>query len=228
MNNQKKRKSSFASKYTIKKPRKPYKPYVPRIRGLETKTLTSFNLSLRFDNNSSTANRMYLINAIPIGGDANSRIGKKVTCSAVSIRGYVRAASATVQNKCALMLVWVKSPNLPLGLPAVADILDANTDSNSHTNLDLSTKFKIVRRWEFNVTGNSTTPSTGNELQCVDQYVQLKAGKYDSMWSATNTDGAITGFEKGALLLLTVGLGNYDSTLTPLFNGDVRVYFTDI
>lgn len=224
-----KRKQSFAVKKSTQK-KKPYvaKQYVPYIKSSETKTLTTVNISLRCDNNSASTNRMALLNQIPIGGDANSRIGKKVTSLAVSIRGYVRAASATLQNKVAIMLVWVKSPNIPLAFPAVSDILDTNTDSNSHTNLDLSSKFKIVRRWEYEVIGNSTTPSTGDEFHCIDEYIQFKRGKYDSLWTASNTTGAYTGFEKGALFLLAVGTGAYDSTTTPLMNCDVRFYFSDL
>ena len=62
--------------------------------------------------------------------------------------------------------------------------------------------FKIVRRWDFKLTGNSSTPATGNELQDPSAFVDLKG--MPCVFKATGT-GAIGDIEEGALYMISVG-----------------------
>lgn len=200
--------------------------YVRAGRGLklETKTVDTSVGPLNFDNNSAVANCMQLLNTVPTGTSSVTRVGKAVQMVSVQIRGEITASTATIAHKVALLLVYIRNPNQAATLPAVTEILTAQS-SNQLTNRDNSSKFKIVRRWEYSVIGNITTPQCGNELICVDEYVEL--GYLDSVWTSASTAGTIAEFEKGALILLAVGDAANGATTTPVFVGRTRVYFKD-
>lgn len=222
-----KRKNNRVNYKTTKRLRsKVAKPFVPRVKSLETKTFNVVNIGMNFDTTSSKVDQIIHINPIPVGGSSQARIGKKISGTAVSIKGYVRCSPDTTYDKASLMLVWVRSPNLT-ALPDVTDILTGRT-SNDHTNLDHASKYKILRRWDYNMIGSSSQPSTGLELQFIDEYIKLKENKYETLWSNGNTDGSYPGIDKGALLLLSVGLNAFNEDSTPVFRGQTRFYFNDV
>lgn len=143
---------------------------------------------------------------------------------AVAIRARITAASASTYEKCVTLLIWIRSPNLATTLPAWTEIMVAQ-NADSLTNRDHADKFKILRRWEHVVTGNLTTPATGNEMWIFEEYIPLKS--LESLWAVASTTGVIADMAKGALILGTLGLNNYGATTTPLFVGNARVYFSD-
>lgn len=199
---------------------------LPRVAKGEVKTHDTA-IDLEMDANSAVADCMKLLNEIPTGTSAITRIGKRVCLKAINIRGFITARTATTLTNVAILLIWIRTPNQSATLPAVTDIL---TTQNfiSQTNRDNATKFKIVRRWNYSVIGNSTTPATGKETIPVDEYVPFKKGKYESVWTNASTTGAIGGFENGALILLTIGDTNNGETTTPDFLGTTRLYFEDL
>lgn len=180
--------------------------------------------TMNFDSNSAVANCMQLLNTIATGSASNQRIGKRVTLRAVMVRGRVAAQSATIYEKCVLMLVYIKTPNQAATLPAVNEIL-VSQSSNALTNRDNASKFRILRRWEWIVTGNSTAPATGQEQHAVEEYVRLP--NLPSLWTNASTAGTIGEFVEGALILLSVGINANGATTTPAFTGNQRVYFSD-
>lgn len=190
---------------------------------LEPKTVDT-TISMVFDNNSAVATTMKLLNTIPTGSSAITRIGKRVNLKAVAIRGVIQAASATTIDSITMLLVYVRNNNQAATLPAWTEVL-VSQSSTALTNRDNASKFKILRRWDWNVTGNSTTPSTGNEVIHVEEFVNLKLKP--STWTNASTAGTIAEFEEGSLLLMTVGDGANAATTTPTFDGFSRCYFVD-
>lgn len=209
---------------------KKYKPknmsYLKKRLTVETKSLDTSNIQLRFDNNSALANVMQYLNPVAVSGGPNGRIGKKINGKAIHIRGTILTASASTMYKCAIVLIYVRNNNLS-ALPPVTDIFTTQ-DSNSLTSLQNASKFKIVRRWEYSVIGNSTTPSTGNELIVFDEYIKLKDTKYVTLYTQAGSSGVITECQEGAFLLLTLGSASYGATTTPIFDCETRYYFDDI
>lgn len=219
--------SNYVSKTERLRKKIARKPFVPRVKSLETKTTTIHNQRLRFDDSSAaTVDKMTVINAVPVGGSSQARIGKKISGSGIAIKGYVRASTATLYDKVSLILLWVRSPN-QTPLPPITQILTGST-ANDHTNLDFVSKFKIMRRWDFNIVGNTTTPSTGLELQHIDEYIKLKENKYETLWSNGDNTGAYTQMDKGGFILFAVGMNAYNVDTTPLFIGSTRYYFNDV
>lgn len=199
---------------------------LPRPRGLapERKAVDTTISQLNFDTSSAVANCMLLVNTVATGTLNTNRVGKRIVMRACSIRARVQAATATVLENCSLYLVYIRTPNQAATLPAVTDILTTQS-SGGLTNRDNASKFRILRRWNFQVVGNSTTPSTGLECQDMDHYVPLPS--LPAVWTAASTAGTISEFVEGALILLSVGQNANGATTTPYCTGQFRVYFSD-
>jgi len=195
----------------------------------ETKTVDTdvYTTPLRFDTNSVVANTMRLVNTIPVGNSCVSRIGKKVTLKALAIRGAILSNTATTQDRVSLLLVWIRNPNQAANLPAWTEILTAQS-SYAMNNRDNASKFKIVRRWDYAVIGNTTTPQSGMENIPVDEYVTFKKDKYVSCWTQASVNGTINEFEQGALILCSVGTNAYGATTTAQLYANTRLYFQDV
>jgi len=172
-----------------------------------------------------TAGQVSDISVVPLGTSVNQRIGKMVNLTGVQLRGTVTAGSGSKEH-CALMLVYDREPNQAAALPAITDILNS-ASSNAQTNRDNAPRFKIVRRWDFNIVGTPGTASVAVESQhIIDEFIPLKRGKYPIKYTAANTDGANTGKVKGNLLLVTIG-NNANGAATPSAAIASRVDFED-
>jgi len=180
--------------------------------------------SMNFDTNSAVAACMQLVNTVATGSASNQRIGKRITLRALSVRASLQASTATIYQKCVLMLIYIKNPNQAATLPAVNEIL-VSQSANALTNRDNASKFRILRRWEWEIIGNSTTPSTGMEQQFIEEYVRLP--NLPSLWTNASTAGTIGEFVEGALILLSVGTSANGATTTPTVGGNTRLYFSD-
>lgn len=191
----------------------------------EPKTVDTSIGGMVFDNNSAVASTMKLLNTIPTGTSATSRVGKRVALKAIAIRGNIAAASATTMEKCTMLLVYIRTPNQATTLPAWTEILKGQT-SYDLTNRDNASKFKILRRWDYEIIGNATTPSTGMEEQYFEYFVPLRG--LPSTWTNASTAGTIGEFEEGALILCTVGDAANGATTTCTCSGNTRLYFTDM
>jgi len=201
---------------------------IPRGLKPEVKTVDTSCTAMRFSSDSAAANTTYLINTVPTGNSAVSRIGKKIAMSAVQIRGQINAASASDANKLCLLLVYVRNNNAAAALPAITEIMVAQ-ESSSLTNRDLAQKFKILRRWEFMQQGALVGAAAGQTSAsnfAFDEYVPLK--QLEAMWTSASTAGTIGEFEKGSLLLIGFGDTAYGATTTPLGFFNTRVYFHDV
>lgn len=146
-----------------------------------------------------TTGAIALISTIAQGTSVNQRVGKKVLLKSLQIRGAAQQGSTATLNDCAVLIVYDKRPTG--SLPAVTAILDT-ANSNSFNNDSNSGRFKIVRRWDFCLSGNSATPATGNEIKDMSQYIPLNG--LPLVFKAATT-GVIGDIEEGALYVVTVG-----------------------
>jgi len=191
----------------------------------ETKTFDAA-CSMTYSNNGTVAQTMQLLNTIPQDASPTGRIGKKCLITGVAIRGMSTNNTVLAIDKVTLLLVYVRNNNQAATLPAWAEILAAQT-SNALTNRDNASKFKILRRWDYKILGDldSTTP-TCDTLQITEEFVKFKK-PLECMWTNAGTAGTIGQFEKGSLILMTVGNQTQASGGAPIFIGNTRVYFQD-
>lgn len=149
--------------------------------------------------NLDTTGDIVLLATIAQGASINQRIGKKARYKSVQFHGIVQAGTTGTVNEGALLLIYDRNPRG--ALPAITDIL-VTASSLAFNNTVNEGRFRILRRWDFAMAGNSTTPTTGKECVGFDEYVKLK-GLPITFGSAGT--GAIGDIEKGALYLVSVG-----------------------
>lgn len=193
---------------------------MPRVKE-EMKTHDT-DVGFTFNNNGTNAQVMVCVNLVPRDTSAITRIGKRILMKAFHVRGRIYPSSATVMDKCSLMLVYQRMGN-DNALPNVNDILDTQIP-NSLTKRDNASKFKILRRWDFSLIGSTTTPTNASQF-IIDEYITFKKPLV-VQWSQGNSSGAYTEIEKGALLLVGVGLHPVlSTTLVGNFDAKTRLYF---
>lgn len=146
-----------------------------------------------------TTGAISLIATVAQGASTSQRVGKKISLKSIQIRGQARSNSATTYTSGAMLIVYDKRPDG--NLPAITAILDtASADSfNNDTN---SGRFRIIRRYDWTFSGNSTAPATGNEVHDINEFISLKG--LPTVYKAAGT-GAIGDIEQGALYVVTVG-----------------------
>lgn len=145
-----------------------------------------------------TTGSVTLLATVPQGTSVNQRVGKKIMWKSIQCRGQVYAGTTATLNDCAFLLVYDRRP---VGaLPVVTDILVSaaaaamNNDANSG-------RFRILKRSDFRLIGNSTTPVVDSVSMDADFYLPVKK---PCVFKAATT-GAIADIEEGALYLVTVG-----------------------
>jgi len=167
------------------------RPSLQRETGYVDLASTTFNFS--------TTGTIVLVATVAQGAGVTQRVGKKIALKSCQTRGQVVSSTATVFCDCALLLVYDKRPTG--ALPAITDILVTATPDafNNDTN---SGRFEIVRRWDFTLIGNSSTPQTGGEIRDASAFVPMKNRPVHFKAAAT---GAIADIEQGALYMVSVG-----------------------
>lgn len=147
-----------------------------------------------------TTGSITLLTTIAQGASVNQRIGKKAVYKSLQIRGAVTSNGTAIANDAALILVLDRKPTN--ALPAITDVL-VSANARAFNNDVNSDRFKILRRWDFQLLGNTTAPATGLEGFSADAFVPMKGIPIE--FNAAGT-GAIGDISKNALYLITVGV----------------------
>lgn len=168
-----------------------------------------------------TTGSITLIATVASGAGVTQRIGKKIAWKSVQLRGHLQNKNTATIHDAALLLVYDREPGA--ALPAITDILDT-VSCRSFNKDDNSYRFRILRRWDFCLTGNNATPATGNEAITLDEFVDLKGlpGQFKSAGT-----GAIGDIQLGALYAVTVGMNAAGGTCSEGSIG-YRVRYIDV
>lgn len=168
-----------------------------------------------------TTGSIVLLNTVAQGASVNQRVGKKIMLKSLQCHGQVLSNSTAVTNDISLLIVYDKRP---VGaLPAITDIL--NTANSSSFNNDANSgRFRILKRWDAVLVGNTTTPQTGREAEEADFYLNLR--DLPTNFKAAGT-GAIGDQEEGSLLLVTTG-SNAAGTTAAAASLGFRLRFMDV
>jgi len=161
-----------------------------------------------------------LIATIAQGASVNQRIGKRAFYKSLLIRGIVVAGTAGTIADGAYLVIYDKRPTG--ALPAITDILTA-VSPHAFMNDNNTGRFEVIRRKDFNILGNSVTPSTGQESCNVDEYIKLVRRPITFESAGT---GAIGDIDSGALYFITVGNLSAGTT-APSLTARFRTRFTE-
>lgn len=168
-----------------------------------------------------TTGSITLLATVPQGASVNQRVGKKIAWKSIQMRGTVASNSATTFTDGAILLVYDRRPTGTL--PAITDVL-VSVHSASMNNDANSGRFRILRRWDFALSGNITTPATGNEVKDATAYIKLAS--MPGVFKAAGT-GAIGDIEEGAIYLITCG-SSAAGTTAAVANLGFRTRFLDV
>lgn len=210
------------------------RPTMARIREeMKTAEYDGSTNTLTFANDDVITNvAIAHLNVIACGVTSQTRIGKRVIMKALQIRGAIVPDTASTPQKVSLILVYVRSVNAVAGgtttaLPHVTEILTTRSP-NALTNRDYASKFKILRRWDYYLSGVSgTSAATGNEGRVFEEYIVFKKPLLAQWQAGPNTTGIYSEMEKGALLLISLGNVATAATTNYKFNFQSRLYFTE-
>jgi len=168
----------------------------------------------------NTTGSITLVATIAQGASVNQRIGKRAYYKSLLVRGSLFAGASGTLADATMMFVYDKRPTG--ALPAITDILTA-INSTAFMNDNNTGRFEVIRRNDFCLIGNSTTPSTGQEMKNMDIYIPLN--KRPITFESVGT-GAIGDIDSGAIymvLLSSVVAG----TAAPSSSLAIRTRFTE-
>lgn len=151
---------------------------------------------------SDLPTQVTLLNIIGQGAASNQRVGKRVALKSLQIRGAVFSSGGTVYEDAAVVVVYDK---MPCGtMPVKTDIFTTG-DTYGFINDQNSDRFVILKRFDYNLTGNVSGNIDGansNSIVSCDFYLPLKG--LPTVYKALGT-GAIGDISTGALYLMFVG-----------------------
>lgn len=171
---------------------------------------------------ASTTGSITHLNPVPQGTTVNTRVGKAYRCTSVQVRGAVSNRSTSTISSPVGYLVWDYQPNKVLA--AITDILDS-VNSAAFPKRENAIRFKIIKKFEYTLTGNNATPASGDEAERIDAYVKL-APDMSTLLTSADTTGVIGDTINGALLWVTVG-DVATGTAASSFNVGFRLNFRD-
>lgn len=178
---------------------RPQKALTYRPKGLRQTKETGYVDTATAIYNLDSTGSIALIPTVAQGTSVNQRIGKKVALKSLQSRGYVLNSATATVNDCAVLIVYDKRPTG--ALPAITDIL-VSASAQALNNDANSGRFKILKRMDFMLIGNSTATTECTAMSS-DFYLSLQG--LPLIFKAAGT-GTIADIEEGALYLVTVGI----------------------
>lgn len=140
-----------------------------------------------------------LLATIAQGASVNQRIGKRAYYKSLLIRGWIQNLSAAIFNNVTILIIYDKRPTG--ALPAITDVLTFAFPT-AFMNDNNTSRFEVIRRMDYTLIGNTATPSTGEEVKSIDEYIKLN--RRPIIFESAGT-GAIGDIDSGALYMITLG-----------------------
>ena len=170
------------------------------------------------------ATSAWCLNQVPLGNSSITRVGRRFANTAIALRGKVYAGSTGTHSIASLVLVWDRNPNNGAAIPAFSSVLSSQ-EAKSLTNKDNAPRFKILRRWTWEVAGNLTAGQiTDKGVYYFDEFVKMK--NKVTLLTAADTTGLLPDMVEGSLLLYAVG-DTAAGTACPSLDIQTRLYFSD-
>lgn len=173
---------------------------------------------------ADTTGTITCINVIGEGDGIDTREGHRIRMLGTLIKGVVSAGSAGTVAIATLLIVQDKMPQ-PQGaavVPAITDILEA-VNPTAFVNVVGRDRFVILGRYDYSMTGNTTTPATGKEFYTINEKLDFNIPA--SWGSGAASVGAAT---SGLLYAVTLGSAAPSATVAPFFSVTYRSLFADV
>jgi len=165
------------------------------------------------------------LNTITQGTSVTKRVGKSVRCQSLSVRGAVVAGSTGTVATYHIYYIWDYQPNMAAAVPAYTDFFTSQDDT-SLPNRANNARFKILAKITGTVTGNSTAPATGLEVQWIEKIVPMPTDGF-TMYNEPDLTGALDQCIQGALYQVCISTALTGNT-APVFTSAMRLNFQDL
>lgn len=171
-----------------------------------------------------------LLSGIAVGGDANTRVGRRITMKSINMR-YILTCTAVPgggpdglePNRARIVLIYDKSPNG--ALPTITDIWDPTSSFTSMLDLNNADRFVIIAdEMSEQVQGKAAQTVVGQAMASGTCYRKINM---EAVFSGTG--GTIADVRTGAIYILVCG----DATTTPTsgtyaVSALTRIRYTDV
>lgn len=157
----------------------------------------------------NTTGSFTLLNGTTLGSDYTNRIGRKIVCKSMYIRGFVTAenslnlsAAATPSQQARMILLVDMQPNG--AAPAVTDVLNTAHPA-SQLNLNNRDRFKVLRDDVFTL--DPISVAAGSVGFCGTTTYEVSCYKKMSLETIYNSGsaGTIGDINSGALYMFWIG-----------------------
>lgn len=156
------------------------------------------------------------------GTDEDERIGRKCTVRSIHIRGTVVLQPAAAANASTVAYVYVVQDTQCNGAAAaITDVLDTSSMATAMSNLDNSGRFRILKRFVFNLTSQAGVTTAYNNVTIPIEWYKRCSIPLDFSAPA----GAITSLRSNNLFLLAGTDALSDDIVS--FNATTRLRFSD-
>jgi len=167
-----------------------------------------------------------VINQIPQGSSPVTRIGRKCRMTAVHIRGMIAIGQAGADTaKAALCLVYIPRLNTGTTTMPPQNLLHGAQNPNTQRVIQYSSRFIILRRWDFNLMGDRNACTTGREQEVFDEVIKL--GSKELAFTSADSTGVFDDMTEGALCLYAMSNTAAAADTSCLLTLSTRVYFYD-
>lgn len=166
-----------------------------------------------------------VLNQVPQGTTNTSRIGRYMRMKKIRLIGSILSNSATTTCHARFALVYIPVVDRGVTVLPPQNTIWGAQDARQQRVIDNVERFKVLKQWVYVLTGNSTTPATGEEIFSFDDMIDLK--KLETSWTPADTSGIFTDMECGALCLYAHSNQPAGTTAAQI-NFSSRLYFEDI
>lgn len=191
---------------------------MPRQQELNFKDTDLAALGITFD----TSPQLTLLNGMAQGTTASTRIGRRINIK--SIQWQFNCSTSTLTNWTANRYMIVLDTQANAATPAFTEVYDT-ADPACLRNISNMPRFKVLYdSKQFTMIGNlSTSPGNDGIAKCFDGYLKVNIPvQYNA-----GTAGTVADIQTNALYFIAVGNSASATTNTDIFNGRVRIRFSD-
>lgn len=148
------------------------------------------------------------LNIVPQGNTVNSRIGKKLRCMRLQLKGRMVQGAGAVSygSQVRLAVVWDREPDKAALVPVAGSDIYLSTDAASLTNRDNAPRFRILKEEMFTFPENQVALGAGaaadDSIQHFEWFMNFSRKDLEVIWTKADTTGAVAAMIKGDLLFV--------------------------
>lgn len=165
-----------------------------------------------------------VLNQVPQGTSQTTRIGRKLLMQAIHLRGTITATfNNAFTNTVRLALVYIPRLDRTTTTMPPQNVIWTAQDPRALRLINNVDRFKIIRQWTYQITGDGNAVTTGQEAVHFDEMVKINL---PTVWTQANTSGTFDDMEEGALCLYSHGI-QANAVGTAVVSYAARLYFQD-